>query len=327
TTLQSAIPGNNNYIRVTGVAFDKAGNLWMNNSSVKQPIHCLKADGTWEAYPSSLSMVEMPDKMIVTSNGNIWMNIPYNSSTGLYVFNQESDKYIGSVQTANGSTINVNAYYCLREDKNGDIWVGTNRGVIISPAGSARNVLSGSVYFRQPTRDDNTAYFLDGERVNYIAVDGGNQKWIATETSGVYLVNEDGSETLQHFSTDNSPLLSDKVNSIAINPQNGEVFFGTDKGICSYRGVATEGRADFSEVYAYPNPVRPTDPRQVTITGLMEGSNVKITDLAGNLIYQARSLGGQLQWNCSGVKSGIYLILAATEEGQESVVSKVVIVN
>ena len=188
-------------------------------------------------------------------------------------------------------------------------------------------MLTQPIYFRRPTRDDNTAYFLDGERVNAIAVDGGNQKWIATETSGVYLVNEDGSETLEHFSTDNSPLLSDKVNSIAIHSETGEVFFGTDKGICSYQGTATAGSADYNNVYAYPNPVRPTDPRRVTITGLMNDSNVKITDLAGNLLYQAKSLGGQLSWNCSGVKSGIYLVLAATEDGGEGVVTKIMIVN
>ena len=327
TTLQSAIPTSNNYIRVTGLVFDKEGNLWMNNSSVSQPIHCLQADGTWKAYDSSLGPTEMPDQMICTANGNIWMNIPYNTHTGLYVFNQESDTFLGSVASANGATINVNAYYCLAEDRNGDIWVGTNRGVIISPAGSARNVLTQPIYFRRPTRDDNTAYFLDGERVNAIAVDGGNQKWIATETSGVYLVNEDGSETLEHFSTDNSPLLSDKVNSIAIHSETGEVFFGTDKGICSYQGTATAGSADYNNVYAYPNPVRPTDPRRVTITGLMNDSNVKITDLAGNLLYQAKSLGGQLSWNCSGVKSGIYLVLAATEDGGEGVVTKIMIVN
>lgn len=114
--------------------------------------------------------------------------------------------------------------------------------------------------------------FLDGEQINAIAVDGGNRKWIATQSSGVFLVSEDGMETIENFTITNSPLPSNKINSLAINQLTGEVFIGTEKGLVSYMGDATEGKEDYSNVYAYPNPVRPKHSDRVTIVGLMNDS-------------------------------------------------------
>ena len=127
-------------------------------------------------------------------------------------------------------------------------------------------------------------------------------------------------------------LLSDNIYAIEINPQTGEVFIGTDKGLVSYKGEATEGKNDYSDVYAYPNPVRPEHGNKVTITGLMDNSIVKITDLNGNLINQTKSLGGQAIWNCQNSKgtrvaSGIYLVLSATEDSKESIVTKIAVIK
>lgn len=352
STLQSALSGSAtyNYIRVGGIAFDKKGNLWVNNCSVEKSIHVLKADGEWKAMPytNTISNIEMLDKIMVTSWGDKWINIPYKNEPGVIVFNENDlddpsdDQYIyhTSFRSPSGSAINVNNYYCTAEDKNGNIWIGTNRGPIICPASSARNAAkeinkfycTQIVRYEEGDMDTPSGYFLDGEQINTIAVDGGNRKWIGTETSGVFLVNEDGSETIENFTTDNSPLLSNKINCITINDITGEVFIGTDKGLISYTGEATQGSESYSDVYAYPNPVRPEHIDRVTITGLMDNSNVKITDMAGHLIYQAKSLGGQLTWNCrnsSGnrVASGIYLVLAATPEGKESVVTKIMVIK
>ncbi len=350
STLQTAVSSDpKHYIRIGGIAFDKQGNLWVNNSSVSKSIHVLKADGTWKSMPHGdvISHIELLDKILVTSWGDKWINIPY-KQPGIIVFNEkdvdndEDDlyRYHTGFYNTNGTIINVSNYYCTAEDKNGNVWIGTDRGPIICSASSARKAAESDsyVYCTQIVRyedDEHTipsGYFLDGERVNAIAVDGGNRKWIGTESSGVFLVNADGSETIENFTIDNSPLLSNKVNSIVVDNVTGEVFIGTDKGLISYMGDATQGEESYSNVYAYPNPVRPEYADRVTITGLMSDSNVKITDLSGNLIYQAQSLGGQLTWNCrntggSRVATGIYLVLAATPEGKESVVTKIMIIK
>lgn len=350
STLASATSdGSLNYTRVEGLKFDKEGNLWMTNTAQNSCINVLKSDGTWKALKSDaynvLNNQTLVDKLLITSKGHKWVNIP-RGDVAVVVFydngtiDDTSDDVVNQfsdfkLNRPNGESISVNGYYCIAEDKNGMIWIGTNRGPIICPVPDYAITNPEKVYATRIIRsiqDDIPTYFMDNMKVTAIAVDGGNRKWLGTEGNGVFLVNEDGSETIENFTIENSPLLSNKINSIAINNHTGEVFFGTESGIISYMSDASDGREDYSDVYAYPNPVRPEYDDKVVITGLMSDSNVKITDMAGNLVYQAKSYGGQLTWNCrnnsgSRVASGVYLVLASTPEAKESVVSKILVIK
>lgn len=343
--LQTAVPSDkNHYVRIGGTSFDKDGNLWMNNCSVQDILKVLKADGTWMTLSvrDKLNNVNRLDKILITSWGDKWINIPNGDKNGLFVFNENntlddtSDDLYEYYSTF--PNIQINGCYSLAEDKKGDIWIGTNRGLLICSNASARRAatdpsrMSCTPVVRNDENGTPIGYFLDGENVKAIAVDGGNRKWIGTETAGVFLVNEDGTETLENFTTDNSPLLSNEILSIAIDDATGEVFFGTRKGLISYMGGASQGAESYSDIYAYPNPVKPEFADRVTIVGLMADSNVKITDINGNLIYQAKSLGGQLTWDCRNAKgervaTGIYLVLAATPEAKESVVTKIMVIK
>ena len=329
-----------NYIRVGGITFDEEGNLWMTNCEVESVLKVLKADGTWKRFRfDGYKNVSMADKITITSNGYKWINSPYGSVRGLFVLNDngtiddESDDeyhFYSTFSDTNG-TIDVSGYYCVTEDKEGQVWIGTNRGPIICTSYRDINNIRCSRIIR--TNDDGESYYLlDGEQINAIAVDGGNRKWIATNSSGVFLVSDDGMETIAHFTTENSPLPSNQINSLAINQITGEVFIGTEKGLVSYMSDATEGSEDYSNVYAYPNPVRPEHGDKVTIMGLMDESNVKITDIRGNIIYQGKSAGGTFTWDCCKkggrrVATGVYLVLSATPEAKESVVTKIMVVK
>ncbi|HYQ58346.1 MAG TPA: T9SS type A sorting domain-containing protein, partial [Draconibacterium sp.] len=135
-----------------------------------------------------------------------------------------------------------------------------------------------------------------------------------------------------HFTTENSPLLSNNILSIGINQINGEVFFGTDKGLISYQGEATGGAATYSDVYVYPNPVRETYYGPVTIAGLIENSDIKITDISGNLVYKTTSVGGQAVWdgnnlNGNRVKTGVYMVFCNDEKGEETHISKILFIH
>jgi ligand-binding sensor domain-containing protein len=342
STLESAIPDNKNFVRIGHLVFDKNKNLWVVNGNVRNTVNVLKSDGTWSSlYYQPISYADKVDKILITSRGHKWLNVPYNNA-GIFVFDDKGtiddisdDTYnffgaFKDTQSNTGSMITASEYLSMAEDKTGTIWVGTNTGLLkcTSPSRAIDN--PDQLAFSRLVRED--AYFLNGESVTAIAVDADNNKWIGTGSSGVFLINEDGSETIYDFTTENSPLLSNTIQSIAINNNTGEVFFGTNKGLISFNSGVRNGSVTFSNVYAFPNPVRPDFDDKVTITGLSNNTNVKITDISGNLLYQARVLGNRLVWNCrnlSGnrVATGIYLVIASTSDASESIVAKIAVVK
>jgi hypothetical protein len=176
------------------------------------------------------------------------------------------------------------------------------------------------------SKDSINAYLLGTEVINDLQIDGAGRKWFAT-THGAWLIAADGLSEVEHFNEENSPLLSNNVNTIAIQSKSGEVFFGTDKGICSYKGTATKGGEKNENVLAYPNPVPHNYTGMVAIKGLVDNAYVKITDISGTLIYSTKALGGQAVWDGKNLKgektaSGVYLIFATNSEGSETVVAK-----
>jgi len=173
--------------------------------------------------------------------------------------------------------------------------------------------------------------FLGGENINCITVDGANRKWIGTN-NGAWLVSSDGYTVLQNFTTKNSPILDNTILSIGINNNTGEVFFGTLKGMNSFMSDATEATADFGIIDIYPNPVKPNFIGDISIKGLAENVNVKITDINGNLVSETTSNGGFATWNGKNfagtrVPSGVYLVFAANKEGTKSMVGKLLFIN
>lgn len=343
--LENAAGLEGKYCRIDGLATDKNGNLWMTNSEVENAIKILDTENKWHSlYVESLKGKYTINDILVTSNNDKWVNIPRpTNQTSITVIadNTSLDKAISHHFTnftdTDGNNFSPSNFTCMAEDKDGYVWVGTNKGAIYFT--NPKQASSENYQSIRCTRvklineeDDTPYYFLDNVIITTIKIDNGNRKWIGTEGNGVYVLSSDNQEIVHQFNTSNSPLLSDNIYSIEINPQTGEVFIGTDKGLVSYKGEATEGKNDYSDVYAYPNPVRPEHRDKVTITGLMDNSIVKITDLNGNLIYQTKSLGGQAIWNCQNSKgvrvaSGIYLVLSATEDSKESVVTKIAIIK
>ena len=331
------------YCYIDGLAFDKNGNLWKTSSEVNNAVLVLDKAGAWHRLDiEQLRGVYTINDILITSTNDKWIYVPRNTPKLVMIPNSESLDEVSSYEfttliDTDGKELTPSNYTCVAEDKDGYIWVGTNRGAVYftkprisSAEDKAATRCTRVKYTNEET--GNLAYFLDNVVVTTLKVDAGNRKWIGTKGNGVYVLDNDNETIVYQFNTTNSPLLSDNIYDIEINDKTGEVFIGTDNGLNSYQGEASEGKSDYSEIYAYPNPVRPEHMDKVTIVGLMDNSNVKITDLNGNIIYQTKSLGGQAIWNCrnangSRVATGVYLVLASTEEASESVVTKIIVVK
>ncbi|MCP9610535.1 two-component regulator propeller domain-containing protein [Coprobacter tertius] len=348
----SPIQQKNNHwqTNVGGVTFDKNKNLWMSNFAENSSLLVLKKDGTWvklvyndikdQQYMNTIFIPEKSKTKWIISNRDV--NISYrdkimalNDNGTLENNNDDITRTFTSFTDQDGKQIENPNIICITEDKDGKLWIGTDQGPIV--INNPDNFNSSDFHCNRVkiARNDGTNdadLLLSNDYIHRIAIDGGNRKWIATASSGVYLLSEDGTETIQHFTTQNSPLPSNTVYNIAIDPNSGEVYFATTEGLAMYRSDAIEPKEDFSNVYAFPNPVRPDFTGWITITGLQEKSLVKITDVSGNLIYQNYSEGGQLAWNGrtpdgNRVKTGIYLVFAANKEGKQGVVTKIMVVN
>ncbi|MDR2621147.1 MAG: hypothetical protein LBC48_01035 [Dysgonamonadaceae bacterium] len=343
--IQSANSYTDNFFRIDGLVYDRDNNLYMVNSDLSEgnPLVKLSANGQWENYPiESMSTAPFPNRILIDKNNYKWLNI-WRMYPGLIVLN-ENNQQVGFSNTFKDQTdrnIDATGYLCMAEAMDGTIWVGTDNGPIqfSSPQQVANGECSRIISYDQYGEP---FYPLEKEKINAIAIDGGDRKWLASENSGVFLVYQVDTVidnmhrsmmNFENFNTSNSPILSNRVNSIAVNNETGEVFIGTDKGLCSYMSHVTPGKPDYSSgVHAFPNPVRPSSDTQVSITGLMQNSTVKITDMAGNLINQGRSTGSLYTWNCTNrsgeiVKAGVYLVFAASSDGSQGVVTKIMVVK
>jgi hypothetical protein len=312
----------------------------MINNYSQNGLCLLDKDSVWHAFfYEPLARADL-NQILITRNNQKWIN-KYRVSIGIFVLDDNNtiddvsdDKFYHSSKFVDqqGTDIKASTYSCFAEDLNGIVWVGTDNGPI--SFSSAEQVGEGVCNRIISTDQYGYGYYLlEGQKITTIAVDGSNRKWIGTTVGGVFVVDNSGETVnVENFNTSNSYLISDNITSIAINNETGEVFIGTDRGLVSYMSDAIRGLPDYSNVYAYPNPVKPANNNQVVITGLMSNSTIKITDLAGNLIKQGTSMGGQYTWNCTNlsgsiVKAGIYLVFAALPDGSQGVVTKIMVIK
>jgi len=342
SSLQTILPGN--YYRLGGLTFDDYGNLWISNASVAEPISVLKKNGEWKSFnlENKLSTSIVTGDIISDRSGYKWM-ILTSQTRGLLVMddngtidNEDDDRYKVLDVKDEFNSIITNDIYSIAEDKEGNIWLGTNKGIVVyyNPSG----VFNEDNFYAQQIiipRNDGSGLgdpLLGTESVSVITVDGANRKWLGTKNAGVSLVSDDGVKQIHNFTAENSPLLSNSISTIAINEKNGEVYFGTDKGIISFVADATGPEENFNSVYVFPNPVREDFSGDIAIAGLLENTLVKVTDLNGNLVYETVSLGGQALWdgkNFRGekVKTGVYLVFCSSEDGELSHVTKLLFIH
>ncbi len=341
SSLQKTNFGGSPRIGVPGAAFDTNGNLWFSNAySSDRPLQVLTESGEFITYnfqPQVTTSNFIAD-LLPTRQGFIWGVLQ--RGNGLIVFDHNGtlsdpsdDRHrVLTNQEGNGGLPN-NEVFCVEEDLNGEIWVGTLQGVAVFYAPFAifddGNNDAQQILIEQ---DGNIQILLETEQVNAIVVDGANRKWIGTASSGVFVLSANGQDQINHFTTSNSPLLSNNVLDIAFNYATGEAFFATDRGVISYMADATNFVQEIEDIRIYPNPVRNNYIGPITIDGLAFDSDVRITNTAGDLVFATRSNGGRAIWDGNGrdgrrVATGIYLVFAAAPDGSTASVGKVAVIG
>ena len=345
--LQSALDNNDkNYVLIESVKFDKERNLWLLNSqATSNSLMQYTKDGHWISHHSPELMMNTRrslgsmQNLFFDTRGLLWFVNNHWVTPSLYFFQTDKNilKTFKSFVNQDGTTLSLERVRCITEDTDGNLWIGTNIGpLMLEP--SQINKGSATIFTQiKVPRNDGTNfadYLLSGVDITCIAVDGAGRKWFGTNGNGAYLISEDNLTQVHHFIATNSPLLSNNIEDIALNHQTGEVFFGTDKGLCSYMSDATAPSEEMTKdnVYAYPNPVRPDYTGAITIIGLSLNADVKIITANGVLVKQGKSNGGTFVWdrtdrNGNHVASGIYMVETATANGNKGTVCKIAIIK
>lgn len=336
----------NEYVLISAMKFDNNGHLWVLNNQT-EGVTLLEFDPTENKWTDHHNQILTNDdglgkhtfrSMFIDSRGMLWFVNDSWVEPAVFCCDMSNDIVIeyNNFVNQDGLRYDFSWITCICEDKEGNMWVGTDKGPFMI---QKNEVGESSVVFYQekiPRNDGSNYadYLLNGVSISSIAVDGGNRKWFGSDNAGVFLISADNMEQLQNFTTSNSKLISDNVSYISINPTSGEVFFLSDKGLSSYMSNATESAEtmDNDGVRAYPNPVTPDYTGLITVTGLTYDADVKVTSSNGTLIAEGRSNGGMFTWDgCDKqgrrVASGVYMVVTATSDGKKGTVCKIAVIN
>lgn len=339
--ISSTFPGNKDFQLITSMAYDSNNNLWISNSlASEKTLIYFTADRKWGAPEKQIPQLQMNNsKIMFDSNNRIWVTSGRYGSNYVHCYSSDLKNiytYSNFTNEDGKALSNLSFIRSINEDKDGNIWIGTNSGLITLNDEYQRNPSLGFYQIKVP-RNDGTNYadyLLDGVNITTIAIDNANRKWVGTIGDGVYVISSDNMSQEAHFKAADSYLLSDDIKYITINKKTGTVYIGTDKGLCSVESNATETFDSMSKdnVWAYPNPVKPDYTGLITVVGLSYNADVKITTTNGVLVAQGRSTGGSFYWDGRDMKgkrvaSGVYMVNTATENGESGTVCKIAVIN
>jgi ligand-binding sensor domain-containing protein len=312
-------------VLVSGIATDGDDNMWVTNFS-NSSLQKLDAMQEWETYDFGFSASNEPTSISINEYEQVWMSLGLTSGSGVLAYDIEkrNNRYI----TSSNTSLPSNQVNDIAFGKDAEIWFATDQGVGYFPY-SFGVIDDPSLDMIIPIFEGGLSF--EGKRVSALAIDGGNRIWMGTD-NGLWLFSENTTDLIMRFTVDDSPLPSNKIHDLAIDPISGELFIATDQGIVSYRGDAIDGGSSHSEVKIFPNPVLPNYTGLVGISGLVNDAKLKITTVSGKLVREITANGGGASWdirdyNGRRVQSGVYLIISSNSDGTETHVGKIAVIN
>jgi ligand-binding sensor domain-containing protein len=324
---------------ISGMALDPQGNLWITNNRGIKELTVKTADNQW--YKMRTIDGNNPDHtatdVLVDDYGQKWFNAVGNGGTIVYndngtIANTADDNYRILRVGEGAGNLPDNNTTCIAKDKDGAIWIGTENGIGIVNCPDQVINRECEATLKVVQLDQFAGYLFQGQSIRAITVDGSNRKWIGT-SNGAWLLSEDAESIVYRFNEDNSPLPSNTIQRINIDPVTGDVYFSTDKGLIAFRSTATEGKeANDDKLFIYPNPVPSGFEGMIAVRGVAENADVRFTDISGQLVYRTKALGGQAVWNGKDytgrkVQSGVYLVFVVNKDGTEKATGKFMLHN
>lgn len=336
------------YNLLLSTIYDKSGNLYMFNS------YC--SNGMLQIPAGSTEITHIPNKLLDTwkPNEKFFVN-PFFDSRGLlwfvnmhwygmsfYVYNTDTKvlkQYIPS-NNQDGSTVyddqGTGYLRHISEDKEGNIWIAGTKGIAYIPKDQI-NDLTTTVYQHKVNRNDGYGYadyLLSTVDASCIIFDSANRMYVSTKGSGIYVISADRNVELKHYTTENSNIMSDYVNYLALDPNTGVLYASTNLGLCSVATDAMQVPESLStdNIKVYPNPMAPDYYGPINIEGLTVGANIKIATATGVTVHEGYTSSSVYQWDgCdfSGKRcaSGVYNILLVDAQGEKGCVAKLAIIK
>ncbi|HAB31202.1 MAG TPA: hypothetical protein DCE13_01530 [Cryomorphaceae bacterium] len=333
SSLQSAMGSSPTDIRTGGLCWGQDGALWVSNALSGLPLHRYDpTTGVWQGFSAGSFNGESVKTLLQDEEGVFWMQSRTEGWMAIEVTGASTQTRRLTRGTGSGNLPSSNVPAALF-DADGELWLGTSDGLMV--CFSPYNAFNGKSIDAQAllvAENGINQKVLAGQNILSMALDGGNRKWIGTADAGVFLLSPDGLETIHHFTKEQSPLLSNRVQAIYVDPTSGEVFFGTNRGLLSFRSTATQTALTFQQVEVFPNPLKPEDFGPISVRGLVPESYVKVTDPNGRLVFEGPATGGQFTWDTYSlygerVPSGIYLFWITDPLGSQTIMAQCVIVR
>lgn len=346
STLEGWVADDPAFPVISGLDTDNENDIWAVSRLGSTPLYYQKpGDDDFVNY-SKAAVTNSLDGyvgLMVDSNNQKWITLETENATGrgLLILNTgESDDAndqtgVKLTDDFNNGNLPNNRVTDIIEDRNGEVWIGTERGIarFVFP----QFVITGNIDERRAQwllNEDPEAespFLLRDISVTAMDVNPANQKWIGTTNDGIWLLNEQGSRILKHFNTDNSPLLSNSIRDIRVKETTGEVYIATDQGLIIYQDTPVAASSSMTNLKVYPNPFEYQRHEQILIEGLSERTSVRVLGADGSLIRTIDSRAGRIEWdgldfNGRQVGSGVYMIVALGENGERGV-GKVVIIR
>lgn len=309
----TSISTNPNYVITGDIAEDKRGNLWVVNygENSSGPVLLAYSDNTYYPFTNCISPTNryyIP--MAVDFSNTKWLGS--NENAGLLFFNEmqsldnTNDDICGQLNSSNSGLPN-NTVKCIEVDKSGYIWIGTTNGLAV--------IYTPSTILTNKTATVRQNQLLGAIRINDILIDALDNKWIATN-DGVWVLNSDCSEVIYYINKNTTPIVSDKVISLASDPQTGKVYFGTAAGISEVTSISISPLSEF-DIKCYPQPYDPVYDGDLIIDGLSSEAKIRILTISGDFVKDISSFSRKAVWDGRDyqgnyVSSGIYIISASS---------------